>query len=243
MIGKKFKTRNCGYVTVLRHVETGKLLVQFNDGTKVTVFKGNLIRGEVKNPNMPAISRVGFIGVGKYNLSDKETLRIYHVWRMMLRRCYDAKTQERNPTYIGCSVAKRWHCFQNFAADYEQMIGYGNIGWHLDKDILKRGNKVYSKRTCCLVPQNINKVLTSNNINRGNLPIGVRLGRHGLYVAVCCIKEKQVKLGRFSSKVAAFNVYKLEKEKELKRIAKQYKTQIDPKVYLTLFNYKVKITD
>lgn len=34
-------------------------------------------------------------------------------------------------------------------------------GWHLDKDILLKGNKVYSPETCAFVPAKINSLLIS----------------------------------------------------------------------------------
>jgi hypothetical protein len=43
----------------------------------------------------------------------------------------------------------------------------------LDKDILYKGNKIYSPDTCVFVPQEINALFVKNDANRGDLPIGV----------------------------------------------------------------------
>ena len=45
--------------------------------------------------------------------------------------------------------------------------------YHLDKDILVKGNKVYSPETCCFVPQEINSLLVTSVRSRGDQPIGV----------------------------------------------------------------------
>ena len=38
-------------------------------------------------------------------------------------------------------------------------------GWQLDKDILLKGNKIYSPDTCCFVPQEINSIAVDSNNN------------------------------------------------------------------------------
>ena len=46
-------------------------------------------------------------------------------------------------------------------------------GWELDKDILVKGNKIYSPDTCCFVPKEVNTVFTKRQSKRGDYPIGV----------------------------------------------------------------------
>ena len=43
----------------------------------------------------------------------------------------------------------------------------------LDKDILCKGNKVYSRETCIFVPERINLLFTKCDNRRGDSPIGV----------------------------------------------------------------------
>ena len=62
----------------------------------------------------------------------------------MLRRCYDEKYHQKEPTYIGCTVCDEWRYFLNFEKWYED-------NWYdiegetmcLDKDILVKGNNLY----------------------------------------------------------------------------------------------------
>ena len=50
-------------------------------------------------------------------------------------------------------------------------------GWQLDKDILIKGNKIYSPDTCCFVPSEINNLFVGCNKSRGSLPIGVTFNK------------------------------------------------------------------
>lgn len=61
----------------------------------------------------------------------------YSKWANMLKRCFSSKYQETHPTYIGCSVIKKWLTFSNFRS---WMI---NQDWKdkvLDKDTLNIEN-------------------------------------------------------------------------------------------------------
>ena len=75
----------------------------------------------------------------------------------MLERCYSQKTQEKHTTYKECSVSEEWYNFQNFAEWMDKNYNYETMQkWHLDKDILFKGNKIYSPERCAFVPQEIN---------------------------------------------------------------------------------------
>jgi hypothetical protein len=79
-------------------------------------------------------------------------------WHRMVRRCYDDKFHESNTTYFDCEVCEEWLIFSNFASWFKE---HYVEGWQLDKDILVDGNRIYSPRTCCFVPQEINSIFTS----------------------------------------------------------------------------------
>ena len=132
--------------------------------------------------------------------------------------------------------------FSNFKKWYDQ-FNYEN--YHLDKDILVKGNKHYSPDTCCLVPQEINTLLTKRQGCRGRQPIGVcYIKRSGKYSATIH-KMRNVHLGFFDTPEEAFQAYKSAKEQYVKEIATQYfqEGKITQRVYQALMEYQVEITD
>ena len=113
----------------------------------------------------------------------------------------------------------------------------------LDKDILVKGNKIYSPNTCIFVPKKINSLFTKNDNSRGNLPIGVTLCRNGKYRAQINRCGSKLNLGYYSSLEEAFLSYKIAKEKYIKEIAEYYKDIIPKKLYNSMLCYIVEITD
>lgn len=201
--------------------------------------------GAIECPYEPRHCKVGYIGEGIY--SHKTHPKIYNEWLHMLKRCYSEKVQNKYPTYKGCSVCKEWHNFQNFAEWYEE--NYYEIEgqrMEIDKDILCKGNKMYSPSNCIFVPKRINSLLINCKNARGNLPIGVTYHNNKFY-ARCCIldgnKGKRVSLGYYNTPEEAFQVYKNFKEKYIKEIADEYKNLIPNKLYKALYNYKIEIND
>lgn len=119
---------------------------------------------------------------------------------------------------------------------------YMDSSWHLDKDILIKGNKVYSPDTCCLVPQEINILFVKCNINRGDLPIGV-IEINGRFSSSVSKNNKIRHLGKFNTLEEAFESYKFAKEKHIKEVADKWRDKLDPRVYEAMYNYEVEITD
>lgn len=115
-------------------------------------------------------------------------------------------------------------------------------GWHLDKDILVKGNKVYSPETCCFVPQEINGLFAKSNKKRGMCCIGVT--RHGNgFRALMMAHGEHERLGTYKTEVEAFEAYKRRKEELIKETAEHYKDLLESRVYEALYNYQVEITD
>ena len=91
--------------------------------------------------------------------TDEWNYRVYQLWKSMIQRCYDEKYHEKYPTYIGCTVCKRWLKLGNFVEDiklienYELWLsGFGEKinPYQLDKDIKSNGtNKCYCLENCC----------------------------------------------------------------------------------------------
>ena len=169
----------------------------------------------------------------------------------MLERCYDEKCQEKHPTYIDCSVTEEWLCFQNFADWYYKNYYYvKDETMCLDKDILHKGNKIYSPENCVFVPNNINILFTRRDKLRGDCPIGVCYNKKNKkFQAYCRIhdykenKSKLIHLGHHNSPERAFQAYKQYKEKHIKDVADYYKYLIPNKLYQAIYDYQVEITD
>ena len=177
----------------------------------------------------------------------------YSKWSSMLHRCYDPKFQIKEPTYAGCIVCDKWLTLSNFKRWFDDPANGYQEGYHLDKDILVKGNKVYSPETCCFVPQEINNLIKLNKRQRGDLPLGVvkdRRRKNSRYAAQLNVKtqNKEVDhkwLGSFDTPEEAFAAYKEAKEAYIKEKAKDYYSRgaITKKVYNALMQYEVGITD
>jgi len=229
-------------MTIVEYYRNDNMIVEFQNGYKIKVAYNNFEKGHVKNPYDKTIYNVGFVGESLYNSKDK----IYKTWVSMYVRCYDKTELEKHLTYVGCSVCEEWHNFQNFIKWYhENIYEIENEKMCLDKDILLKGNKVYSPETCIFVPQNINTLFTKRDNDRGDLPIGVYWHKREQKYRVQCNNGggKQVPLGSYNNIEEAFNVYKIFKEKHIKQIADKYKDKIPYKLYEAMYRYEVNITD
>lgn len=190
------------------------------------------------------VQGVGVSTEGVYCRStvDGGNTKEYDVWQKMLERCYNEKIHEKCPTYAGCSVSEDFKNFQFFAAWANKQVGWGRSGWHIDKDILVRGNRVYSAENCVFVPQEVNTLLTLRGAKRSPCGIGVTHWRGGRFVAQGSFGHGRVHLGLFSTPDAAFAAYKTAKEIHIKSVANLYRHAIDDRAYQALMNYQI-LTD
>ena len=186
------------------------------------------------------------IGVNDYDghvRINGKIIKSYDVWHSMIERCYSKKSHKKRPTYIGCKVHKEWLYFSNFKKWFDENYIEGN---QLDKDILVKGNKVYSPETCCFVPSKINNLFESSKSYRGKYPIGVSFNKQWMkFETHIRLKDRRIFLGYFNSAEEAFEVYKKAAEAKIKEIAKEYleKGLIKDYVYKEMIKYEVNIND
>lgn len=182
-------------------------------------------------------------GVGINDLLYTRRTPAYLAWTSMLQRCYSKKYQDKKSTYVGCVVSKEWLIFSNFKNWFDSPENGYCEGFVLDKDILIKGNKKYSPETCCIVPKEINSLLTSRKQYRGTCPIGVTKQRKHKYQAR--LGQYRNNIGTFDSPTGAFHAYKIAKEQHIKELAEKYfqEGKITRKVYNALMKYEVEITD
>jgi hypothetical protein len=241
-IGEKFITNEGYEVEIIDYISSRDCNILIDNKVNINSIRyDQVVLGNVKNPYHPSVCGIGYIGQGEYkpSINGKNT-KVYNMFSNMIERCYNEKIQEKYTTYKNCSVDKSWFNFQNFA---EWCKSSYVEGWHLDKDILVKGNKIYSPETCCFVPQEINSLFVKNEVNRGDYVIGVSFYK-GRYRAFINKKsERLIYLGTFDTPEEAFQAYKTAKEGHIKEVADKWKDLIDPRVYEAMYNYEVETTD
>ena len=95
----------------------------------------------------------------------------YKVWKSMIQRVKSLNFRNKRPTYEGCTVCEEWKHFSKFKAWMETQDWEGR---HLDKDLLIKGNRLYSANTCLFVKPLTNTFINEQPRKGGNLPIGVK---------------------------------------------------------------------
>lgn len=241
-VGDVFKTSQGCEVQVLEYVSSNKIRVKFLDsaGHEKYVANKELKKGAIKNPFHPQVHGIGFFGVGPHvAMIGPERTKEYTQWSSMLTRCYYGKYHERFPTYVGCRADEQWHNYQEFAEWCNWQIGFKE-GYVLDKDILVKGNKVYSPETCVFVPAEINSLFVCMNKKGKTSPAGISYQEsYGKYIVSCAIRGKNKNLGRYKCPEEAFAVYKNFKENLVKEKAEEYKDVLDVRAYHALMNFEV----
>ncbi len=155
---KVYKSKTSGYFVVSEYVNARNTTVTFiQTGTTKQVQSNMIPAGSIKDESYPSMCGVGFIGKGKHRTQTDEKVmtKSYQTWKSMIRRCYSGKQQERQPTYIDCTVCPEWHNYQVFAEWFDKNY---IEGFQLDKDIKIEGNKVYSPQTCLFVSSRVNMI-------------------------------------------------------------------------------------
>ena len=245
-VGNVYKSKLSGDFKIVKYNDNRNVEVQFlKTGYEATVELVQVKRGNVKDPYSPSVYSVGITGT-KYppsinGIHTKE----YELWSGMLERCYSDALKKRRPTYGDCKVSNNFLHYEYFYEWCNKQIGFGNKGWHLDKDLLVKGKKVYSEDTCVFIPKEINMVLTKSTASRGEHLIGVNWCKtnRAFKAQVNKSRGKKEHLGLFKTELEAFNSYKQAKESFVKEQAEKWKDKIDDRAYNALMNYTVEITD
>ncbi len=194
------------------------------------------------------VEGIGLKGMKYPSSIYKIELREYRIWKGMLRRC-TTKCSDIHTSYIGTTCSENFKSYEYFYEWCQKQIGFnsidtGGIRWHLDKDLLLKGNKHYSEDNCVFIPQRINKLLTKSNGTRGIYPLGVSYHKRIKMFSIGGHNgEKRVHLGYLHCQKEAFQVYKAFKESVIKQVAEEYKDQLDQRAYKALMEYQVEITD
>lgn len=239
--GSVFSSLNYGDFEVMDYKNAENVLIRFKTtGYEAIVRSQHIRKGLVKDYILPSVYGVGYYGNSE--AMERKTCVVRSRWVGLMRRCYDESRIE--PAYITANVATDWHSFISFEEWAINQHGFNQKGWELDKDLLCRGNTLYSSETCVFLPKKINTALIRCERQRGDFPIGVQPNKTGKkYEAWCGDGVRSRYLGVFDTIIEAFLCYKLKKEQTLSDYAEEYKELLDPRAYDALLNYRVEITD
>ena len=250
-VGKLCKSLNSGGFKILKYNGAKNVEIQFlKTGFKTSVQLINIKSGSIKDPYLPSVCGVGILGTKYPSKVNGRNTNEYMLWQNMLERCYNNtnicdNSKKKNPTYEGCKVSENFLHYEYFYEWCHSQIGFYNGDWHLDKDLLIKGNKVYSESTCVFLPREINQLLVKCTALRGECLIGVSWHKRDKAFMARVSKNKGGSewLGSFTTEIEAFKAYKKAKESFIKEQANKWKSQIDPRAYEALMKYTVEITD
>lgn len=191
------------------------------------------------------VSQKGLYEVTTIKNGKKVRTGEYATWYNMIERCYSEKFKVKYPSYLNCTTSDNFKNFQYTAEWLNEQKGWGYVGYQLDKDILIKGNKLYSEQTCVIVPRQLNTLLIKCDSARGEYPVGVSydISRNKFFAHSRDGFGKKVNLGRFDTQEQAFKTYKTYKEKLCKSLADFYRNKVDDRVIEVLLKYEVSVDD
>lgn len=133
----------------------------------------------------------------------------YSTWYHMLERCFDQSWKKKKPSYNDVTCCDEWLLFSNFLVWFNN--NYINT-YVLDKDLITRGNKIYSPTTSLFIPVEVNSFLLSRGLDRGDYPLGV-FKKGNKYIAQISynnVKSSRL-IGSFNSPSEAHLGWQIEK--------------------------------
>lgn len=163
------------------------------------------------------------------------------IWTFLVKRV------GKHPAYLDCT--NEFQSLADFREWAIKQVGFHNLDFELDKDILIKGNRVYSPQTCVFVPTEINGLFSGcfHAKRRGPYPIGVSFNKgSGSFVAQMSSRQDRglnKYLGSFPTVEEAFACYKAAKEAKIRRLARKWKDFIDPRAYDALMARTIEWDD
>lgn len=248
-VGDVFTNNQGCRAVVVQYKNYRDITIEFLDEHKYqkVVQKRYLDRGGFDNPYFKSVCGVGFLGVGDFKTSEKLTnekgvvcyphTKEYYIWSAMIRRCYSDDSLEKRPTYNNVNVCKEWHNFQNFAKWYKSQKKYGG-DYHIDKDLISSDSKSYSPESACLIPSEINAVISIGYRHRVG-SIGAYKTKKGRYQCFFGKNGESFNVGTFDTEQEAHQAYVIAKEAYVKEVANKWRGRIDERVYEALMAWSV----
>lgn len=239
--GEKNVDRQGFDMEIEKYINNKEVLVKFpNENYQVWAAYSAFKNGSIKTPYHRTVYNVGYLGEGKHEpRRGAKATHKYRAWNGMMRRCYDDMFKQRSVAYKECVVSEKWHCFQDFGDWYDE--NYYEIDgetMNLDKDILVKGNKIYSPDTCIYVPARINSLFVGCESTIGKSSACTYFDeKRNKYI----VRSRLEYIGAYDTKEDAFEAYKRHKELTFRDVANEYKDKIPEKLYNAMLNYKIEI--
>ena len=145
---EKYSNQEC-LMKIVEYNKATDIVVEFQDGYKARVHTNYnaFKKGMVVNPYYTSVYGVGIRGNKYPTKINGDMTKEYETWFQMIRRCFNKR--EREPTYKNVNCCDEWLLYENF---YEWLHNQENFDrwlngekWTIDKDILVKGNKIYSR--------------------------------------------------------------------------------------------------
>lgn len=223
-IGNVYRTHDNSLAEIISYIDAKHVAIRFlNTDNIITVAARNLEKGEVKNPY--AKNTLGGYTGGSTIYNSNEYKWLYTIWyNILMRTNPDASAKYKKfqnfSVYNGTTICEEWKNYNTFAYWYMTNLEKLNPKYRYDveKDCLCRVlmlPKMYSPRTCELVP-------------------------HELNLNLICRAEKS----RYNT-LESFNKYKAEKEQTIHELADKYYAEgaLTDRGYYALKNYCIYYKD
>jgi hypothetical protein len=238
-VGDIFHTKKGYEIVVTKRISARFVEVEFQAPIKhkAIISTSNIRSGAIKNVFAPSVEGMGYIGFSKVLATSK----CYTSWRSILKRVSKNATAKDKVNYSDCSICREWLCLEAYSEWYNKQIVQND--WALDKDLLVKGNKVYSPDTCIFLPTEVNAFLTDRANHRGRTPLGVHRGRNKKFEVQCTSGGKNNYLGVYDTPEDAFEAYKKFKISRAILLADKWCGIIDQKAILALRAFNVDIKD
>ena len=173
-VGKVCKSNLSGEFKILKYNNKENVEIQFiSTGFKTVARLTNIKSGSIKDPYVPLVYGVGVSGIKYPSKLNGRNTKECDLWHSMLERCYSDIYKKKYPTYEDCKCSDNFKSYEYFYEWCHNQIGFGVSDFELDKDLLVKGNKIYSENICVFIPSEINSLLTKRESSRGNHLIGV----------------------------------------------------------------------
>ena len=178
----------------------------------------------------------GICNIGVNDVRNSNSTKAYGVWDDLIARCCDEEYKQKHRCYKDVKICEEWLTFSVFKKWFDENYVEG---WQLDKDMIERGNKIYSPSTCCFLPRELNNVYKRNLSGRA-LPQCCRLTKSGKYIVTIKSQKQRIHIGTFDSVDEAFMAYKTKKEQIIRDTARKYEDKLDKRVLNALLNFEIE---